>query len=164
MSLPADSLCVYTPTYPPTMFSVGFLIQAILATAAFAVPSNKERLSERVARRGAAHQSKPLNRITPQVNTDVELSSNDVISSNWGGAVLVADEVSTAVSSSTGGTHNSTNRLPTSPLLVHSPFLTLRVTVTPSWNVWPSGLVSTVILVPVLFCKLVSICVSPMTK
>ncbi|KAE9396581.1 hypothetical protein BT96DRAFT_958154 [Gymnopus androsaceus JB14] len=72
------------------MFSVVFLVQALLASAAFAIPSSKEQFAARRARRssGTTHQSKPVNLITNQVTTSN--TSHVEYSENWAGAVLVA--------------------------------------------------------------------------
>ncbi|KAH9847721.1 aspergillopepsin [Lenzites betulinus] len=74
------------------MFSATLLCQVLLATAAFAFPSSKERLAERVARRAAGvHQSRPM---IPSVSADVESLTNVThaeTSTNWAGAVLIAN-------------------------------------------------------------------------
>jgi len=71
------------------MLSAAFLVQALLATAVFALPSSKERLAARRARRSGARnrQSKPVNLIT---NTEVTNTAHAEFSENWSGAVLVA--------------------------------------------------------------------------
>lgn len=81
------------------MFSAAFLVQALLASAAFALPSSKDRLASRRARRSGdvarTRQSKPVNIITsPQVSAAVGNASHPEFSSNWAGAVLVASTVS----------------------------------------------------------------------
>ncbi|KAE9406510.1 hypothetical protein BT96DRAFT_915220 [Gymnopus androsaceus JB14] len=87
------------------MFSASFLVQALLATAAFAIPSNKERMASRRARRGLTHQSQPVNLITsPKVTTN--LAVQEQLSSNWAGAILVAD---TATYTSVTGTFTVPN-------------------------------------------------------
>lgn len=79
-----------------------FLIQALLAASTvFAIPSSKERFAARRARRSpngtdATRQSKPVNLITSQVVTNSNIS-HEQLSSNWAGAVLVADTVSSTV-------------------------------------------------------------------
>ncbi|KAJ3880071.1 acid proteinase [Lentinula edodes] len=88
------------------MFSAAFLVQALLASAAFALPSSKDRLASRRARRSGdvarTRQSKPVNIITsPQVSAAVGNASHAEFSSNWAGAVLVA---STATYKSVTGT------------------------------------------------------------
>jgi hypothetical protein len=79
------------------MFTATFFVQALLATAAFALPSSKERMAARRARRGVSRQSKPANLITTGTNDTV----HEQFSSNWAGAVLVA---STATYKSVTGT------------------------------------------------------------
>jgi hypothetical protein len=73
-----------------TMFSTAFLVQALLASAAFAMPSSKERFASRRARRstGVTRQSKPVNLITSQTTTNG--TAHAEFSENWSGAVLVA--------------------------------------------------------------------------
>ncbi|KAE9396567.1 hypothetical protein BT96DRAFT_958149 [Gymnopus androsaceus JB14] len=71
------------------MFSAAFLVQALLASAVFAVPTSKERFASRRARRsnGATRQSKPVNLISSQSTSNV---THEQFSENWAGAVLVA--------------------------------------------------------------------------
>ncbi|KAJ3713749.1 acid proteinase [Lentinula guzmanii] len=70
------------------MLSAAFLVQALLATAAFAIPSGKERMASRRSRRSdVTRQSKPVNLITNPQTTNV---SHVEYSENWAGAVLVA--------------------------------------------------------------------------
>ncbi|KAJ4483725.1 acid proteinase [Lentinula aciculospora] len=88
------------------MFSAALLVQVLLAAAAFALPSSKERMASRRARRSGdvtrTRQSKPANIITsPQVSAAVGNASHPEFSSNWAGAVLVA---STATYKSVTGT------------------------------------------------------------
>ncbi|KIK66576.1 hypothetical protein GYMLUDRAFT_192496 [Collybiopsis luxurians FD-317 M1] len=83
------------------MFSAAFLVNALLATAVVALPSSKERMAARRARRGVSRQSKPVNLITNQVTTEVTNTTHEEFSSNWAGAVLVA---STATYKSVTGT------------------------------------------------------------
>jgi len=75
------------------MFSAAFLVQALLASAVFAVPTSKERFASRRARRsnGATRQSKPVNLISSQTTSNV---THEQFSENWAGAVLVASTVS----------------------------------------------------------------------
>ncbi|KAH9851277.1 aspergillopepsin [Lenzites betulinus] len=74
------------------MFSAALLCQVLLATAAFAIPTSKERLSERVARRSAgAHQSRPRLPSTSTRVTDISNVTHAETSPNWAGAVLVAN-------------------------------------------------------------------------
>ncbi|PIL32616.1 hypothetical protein GSI_05319 [Ganoderma sinense ZZ0214-1] len=80
------------------MFVASLLCQAILATAAFAVPTAKERLAERVARRdaGLTRQSLPMQTVDLTENTlvsDVDGLANAThgsvsYSTNWAGARL----------------------------------------------------------------------------
>ncbi|KAJ3879601.1 acid proteinase [Lentinula edodes] len=73
------------------MFTTAFLVQALLASAAFAIPTSKERAASRRARRsGATRQSKPVDRITSP-SSEVSNASYVEFSSNWAGAVLVAN-------------------------------------------------------------------------
>ncbi|KAI0350815.1 aspergillopepsin [Trametes cingulata] len=75
------------------MFAAALLCQVLLATAAFAIPSSRERLAQRVARRAAgAHLSHPKAPGSARV-ADVDALGNVThpeFSSNWAGAVLVA--------------------------------------------------------------------------
>ena len=76
------------------MFSATLLCQVLLATAAFAVPTSKERFAQRLARRagGIVHQSQPKQAIEPaHVGLEVNAHSNAShasYSTNWAGAVL----------------------------------------------------------------------------
>lgn len=74
------------------MFSAAFLVQVLLTSAAFAIPSSKERFASRRARRSASvpktHQSKPANIISSQTPTNV---THELLSENWAGAILIAD-------------------------------------------------------------------------
>lgn len=78
------------------MFGAAFLTQLLLVTAAFAIPTSKERLAQRVARRAAgAHLTSPK-QTTAHTFTEGELATNAThaeFSSNWSGAVLVAGAV-----------------------------------------------------------------------
>ncbi|KIK59735.1 hypothetical protein GYMLUDRAFT_654194 [Collybiopsis luxurians FD-317 M1] len=106
-SLAIRSTLLCTPSAPAiTMLSTAFLIHGLLATAAFALPSSKERMAARRARRGVSRQSKPANIITNQVTTDVTNTTNEEFSSNWAGAVLIA---STATYQSVTGTFTVPN-------------------------------------------------------
>ncbi|KAI0367120.1 aspergillopepsin [Pilatotrama ljubarskyi] len=75
------------------MFSAALFCQVLLATAAFAIPTSRERLAQRVARRAAgAHLSHPK---APGSDRVVEVDAlgnvtHPEFSSNWAGAVLVA--------------------------------------------------------------------------
>ena len=80
------------------MFATTFLVNVLLATAAFAIPSPRERLNERVARRaaGLTRQSNPkIASVSPVAATSN--ATNAEFSSNWSGAVLVAGSVSRTV-------------------------------------------------------------------
>ncbi|KAJ3808231.1 acid proteinase [Lentinula lateritia] len=73
------------------MFSVAFFVQALLATAVFAIPSGKQRMASRRSRRSnVTRQSKPVNLITNPQTTTVTNASHVEYSENWAGAVLVA--------------------------------------------------------------------------
>ncbi|KAI1784968.1 acid proteinase [Ganoderma leucocontextum] len=82
------------------MFVTSLLCQVILATAAFAVPTARERLADRVARRaaGLTRQSLPNQAVQLSENTlvaDVNGADNATYatvsySTNWAGAVLSA--------------------------------------------------------------------------
>ncbi|RDX46350.1 aspergillopepsin [Lentinus brumalis] len=87
------------------MFAATLLCQVLLATAAFAIPTSKERFAQRAARRaaGLAHQSQPkaLSEGIHQADNLITNTSHVEYSSNWAGAVLVA---STATYKSVTGT------------------------------------------------------------
>ncbi|KAI0750399.1 aspergillopepsin [Fomes fomentarius] len=86
------------------MFGATLLCQVLLATAAFAVPTSKERFAQRLSRRasGLQHQSSPKQLIGPSAEINAISNSSHVeYSSNWAGAVLVA---STATYKSVTGT------------------------------------------------------------
>ncbi len=74
------------------MLVTSLLCQIILATAALAVPTARERLADRIARRadGVAHQSQPKQSVDFQQNgIDTNSTHSSVsYSSNWAGAVL----------------------------------------------------------------------------
>ena len=89
------------------MLVTALLSQALLATAALAIPSSKERLAQRVARRANAtaiphHRQSNPKQIVPSLAATVAGILNSVIgepshtefSSNWAGAVLIANTVS----------------------------------------------------------------------
>ena len=78
------------------MLATTLLFQVLLATAAFAIPTSKERLAERVARRasGFAHQTRPNQVLARPVTEEQSNSTHAEFSSNWSGAVLVAGSVS----------------------------------------------------------------------
>ena len=92
-----------SPPLLTAMFAAALLCQALLATAAFAIPSGKERLAARIARRdaGFTHQSQPSQLVdsVPVVTADdtngVANVTNAQISysTNWAGAVLSAKTV-----------------------------------------------------------------------
>ncbi|PIL34273.1 hypothetical protein GSI_03048 [Ganoderma sinense ZZ0214-1] len=89
------------------MFAATLLCQALLATAAFAIPTSKERFAQRIARRagGFNHQSYPKQGIEA-AHVDLEVNahrnaSQTSYSSNWAGAVL---SKSTATYKSVTGT------------------------------------------------------------
>ncbi|KAH9940061.1 acid proteinase [Epithele typhae] len=71
------------------MFASAFLVNVLLATAAFAIPTSRERLNQRVARRlGLDHQSG----VKVASSSDIAATGNTThaeFSSNWSGAVLV---------------------------------------------------------------------------
>lgn len=79
------------------VFTAAFLIQAILASAAFAAPS--DRLASRVARRSANSRSSrfvnwgpgPVQTSKPIVEAADGNSTGAQTSTNWAGAVLVAE-------------------------------------------------------------------------
>ena len=77
------------------MFAATLLCQVLLATAAFAVPTSKERLAQRVARRasGLAHLTTPNQAVARPVSEAGSNSTHAEFSSNWSGAVLVAGSV-----------------------------------------------------------------------
>ena len=83
------------------MLAVTLLCQVLLATAAFAIPTSKDRFAQRTARRaaGIAHQSQPkaLSEGVHQVDNLITNTSHVDYSSNWAGAVLVASKVSSAL-------------------------------------------------------------------
>ncbi|KAI0738296.1 aspergillopepsin [Daedaleopsis nitida] len=76
------------------MFFATLLCQVLLATAALAAPS-KERFARRLERRasGFSHQSNPKQAITSPVSEVNAITNNSHVdySSNWAGAVLVAN-------------------------------------------------------------------------
>ncbi|PIL34607.1 hypothetical protein GSI_03386 [Ganoderma sinense ZZ0214-1] len=74
------------------MFAATLLCQVLLATAAFAIPTSKERLAQRVARRasGLTHLTTPNQAVARPVSEAGSNSSHAEFSSNWSGAVLVA--------------------------------------------------------------------------
>lgn len=74
------------------MFAATLLCQVLLAAAAFAVPTSKERFAQRVARRagGLSRQTLPKQLVATEATT---LAANANVShveysSNWAGAVL----------------------------------------------------------------------------
>lgn len=75
------------------MFAATLLCQVLLATAAFAIPTSKERFAQRLARRagGVTHQSQPKQGLE---SAHIDLAgahgnvSHTSYSSNWAGAVL----------------------------------------------------------------------------
>ncbi|KAH9847714.1 peptidase A4 family-domain-containing protein [Lenzites betulinus] len=79
------------------MFSAALLCQVLLATATFALPTSKERLAARFARRSArAHQShhlipSPSTSTANSPSADLAPTSITRNSTNWSGAVLVVD-------------------------------------------------------------------------
>jgi hypothetical protein len=78
------------------MFSTAFFVQALLVSAAFAIPSSKERFASRKARRSAGvtalkHQSKPANLITNPTTKTTTNTTHELLSDNWAGAILIAD-------------------------------------------------------------------------
>ncbi|KAI8977717.1 aspergillopepsin [Trametes punicea] len=77
------------------MFASALLCQVLLATAAFAIPTSRGRLAERVARRAErAHLSRPKRPSVAGFVTEVDSTSNAThtdFSGNWAGAVLISD-------------------------------------------------------------------------
>ncbi|OJT02605.1 Aspergillopepsin-2 [Trametes pubescens] len=75
------------------MYASALFFQVLLATAAFAVPTSRERLAQRVARRSVgAHLSHPK---VPSTSAVSEISAtsnvtNAEFSTNWSGAVINA--------------------------------------------------------------------------
>lgn len=76
------------------MRAASLFASVLLATAAFAVPTSKDRFAERKARRaaGLSRQSLPNQRIAEPVAA-VSNVTEVSYSSNWAGAVLVASTV-----------------------------------------------------------------------
>lgn len=77
------------------MLAATLLCQVLLATAALAIPTSKERLAQRVSRRasGLTHQTRPNQAVA---RPETEAGSNAThaeFSTNWSGAVLVAGSV-----------------------------------------------------------------------
>ncbi|KAI0704684.1 acid proteinase [Earliella scabrosa] len=76
------------------MLGLALITQVLLATAAFAIPTSKERLAQRVARRAAgAHLTSPKQTVVRTMTSETgELTNvtHPEFSSNWAGAVLVA--------------------------------------------------------------------------
>ncbi|PIL36482.1 hypothetical protein GSI_00171 [Ganoderma sinense ZZ0214-1] len=72
------------------MFAATLLCQVLLATAAFAVPTSKERFAQRVARRagGLSRQTLPKQLIATGATTLATNVSHVEYSSNWAGAVI----------------------------------------------------------------------------
>ncbi|KAI1792539.1 acid proteinase [Ganoderma leucocontextum] len=72
------------------MFAATLLCQMLLATAAFAVPTSKERFAQRVARRAAGlpRQTLPKQLVTTEATALAGNVSHVEYSSNWAGAVL----------------------------------------------------------------------------
>ena len=87
------------------MFASTLLCQILLATAVLAIPSSRERLAARIARReaGFTHQSQPNQLVdapsnsiaeVPEVNAVANATTAKVAySGNWAGAVLIAKNV-----------------------------------------------------------------------
>ena len=82
------------------MFVTALFVQGLLATAALAIPSPKERFEQRVARRAAAAasavfggvpQTVPVKLLEKQGGDDGE--AHQEFSSNWAGVVLAEPEV-----------------------------------------------------------------------
>ncbi len=96
------------------MFGSALLIQVLLATAAFAIPTSKERLAERVARRAArSHLTQPKQLVVHPVSEEQATgnTTHAEFSSNWSGAVLVAGAVSTLVNIYTSCASSGARRL-----------------------------------------------------
>ena len=78
----------------PNMLAAAFLINALLAGAALAIPSPRERVDKRVARR-FAHLSSP--RIASELSGTGSVAASNatgpLYSQNWSGSVLVANNV-----------------------------------------------------------------------
>ena len=79
------------------MLGLVLITQVLIATAAFAIPTSKERLAQRVARRAAgAHLTSPKQTVVRTMTSETgELTNvtHPEFSSNWAGAVLVAGAV-----------------------------------------------------------------------
>ena len=76
------------------MFAATLLCQVLLATAAFAIPTSKERFAQRIACRagGLTHQSQPKQLASSAPVTQRKAVNGNVshlvYSENWSGAVL----------------------------------------------------------------------------
>ena len=71
------------------------LLQIILATTALGVPTSQERHAQRVARRAAGPQVvDPVQGASHPSAIASENITNDVLTTNWAGAVLIAEPVS----------------------------------------------------------------------
>jgi hypothetical protein len=150
-SSPLDTLC--------QMFTAALLVQALLATAAFAIPTSRERAAARRARRstGVTRQSKPVNIISSPALTN---TSHETFSENWAGAVLVASTVSTLLDLHQVGKYVYLkfipNRRPTRLSLVPSLSPPPSLLGAVANNARQPGSVSMAILARLLFCRLVS--------
>ena len=78
-----------------SMLASTLFCQVLLAVAAVAAPSSKERLAQRVARRAAGlqHQSSPKQVSSSGLTSEFTNSTQAEFSSNWSGAVLVSGAV-----------------------------------------------------------------------
>ena len=79
------------------MLGLVLITQVLIATAAFAIPTSKERLAQRVARRAAgAHLTSPKQTVVRTMTSETgELTNvtHPEFSGNWAGAILVAGAV-----------------------------------------------------------------------
>jgi hypothetical protein len=74
-------------------FATALLAQVLLVSTTFAIPSSRERLEQRVARRAAGtHLTQPKQSV-PGPEAAVSNGTNAEFSSNWSGAVLIAGSV-----------------------------------------------------------------------
>ena len=98
-----DLTSLSSPTHT-AMFAAALLCQVLLATAALAIPSSRERFAARLARRdgsGFDHQSQPSQLVgsapVAPVNGTTKgaeaTNAQVVYSSNWAGAVISEKKV-----------------------------------------------------------------------
>ncbi len=77
------------------MLAITLIFYLLLSTTVFSLPTSKERLAQRIARRasGLTHFTNP-NQAIPPPGAEAKSNSTRVkFSSNWSGAVLVAGSV-----------------------------------------------------------------------